>query len=144
MWTKQAELQGAVLDFWWCLSWVSKPGCITQLRASSPQVLCAMDSSDSPLEWHTCWPLQALVGLDPGTVCALTAWATMARLERQCYVRCKKKCFLFILEYFVMYLLGDILISFVFFYFLMKCFVHNSPNMFQGKCLFIVINSYLF
>ena len=41
-----------LLDFWWCLPWVSKPGCMFYC-------ICTMDSSDSPLVQHmlpSWWP----------------------------------------------------------------------------------------
>ena len=66
----------SVLDFCWCLPWVSKPG----------QILHAMDSSDSPLVWHLQTSWQSALQLNHldrvcCTVCALTVSAIPVRLS---------------------------------------------------------------
>ena len=48
-----------VLDFWWCLPWVSKPAWISDLRAFC---LHSMDSSDSP--WYDTWQWSAEIFYD--------------------------------------------------------------------------------
>ena len=79
-----------VLDFWWHLPWVSKPGLIPSLAC-----FVTMEFSESPLVWHTCWSL--------GSQCNLFQSETCKTLANVRFVWCSCRMLLDWFEYVILF-----------------------------------------